>query len=172
MKNGFTLIELLVALVLASLLVIATSGSLGLLAKHNKALEENGATEAWISQLQDLLRHDLENAVDIELSKEQLQIKGFNASEIHGGSFLKNQTTVYKIAELDSEFWLVREKDSEPDRYDLIARGVKSIELMLPLDDEYLNSYEGPAIGGTEWRLKDGEGKTVCRFFVTTSAGG
>ena len=169
-RTGFTLIELLVALVLASLLMVATSGSLGLLAKHNKALQENGATEAWVGQLQDLLRHDLSNAFDIELSADRLQIKGFNASS--DNQFLQNQVTVYRIVELDDQSWLVREAGNGTTDYEFVACGVSSIELMVPLDDEFLSSYEGPAIGGMKWRLLDAEQKILCRFFVTTAAGG
>jgi len=65
-RRGFTAVELVVSMVLASLLMIALMGIVRGLDVKTKALVGKRVKPAWQSVLDRVLRHDFENATEIE----------------------------------------------------------------------------------------------------------
>ena len=143
-RTGFTLIELLAASALAALLMLVLFQVIGSLGRTRAAMskaasEASGpaARIAWKSDLLDLLRWDLANAVTIQLEPNRATIEGTGA--LDRGSLTAGQepvTVVYAIERRGPHSCLVRRQSARGTATnaagwsDLVCAYVSAFELL------------------------------------------
>ena len=108
-RGGFTAVELVVSMVLASLLMIALMGIVRGLDVKTKALVGKRVKPAWQSVLDRVLRHDFENATEIEHVGNSFVLRGYGGKSASNG--LANWTRAeitYELVPSPGGAWLVR----------------------------------------------------------------
>ncbi|MCA9264566.1 MAG: hypothetical protein KDA60_11980 [Planctomycetales bacterium] len=137
---AFTTIELLASLTLTSLLLVAVLGLVGLLAKGREELSQQATSNYPPIAVESLLRDDLANSTQYELTVTELKLLGhaarWKASTVHTHRPTEIVYSVFQLA--DGDTWLRREEvllDSESNKnrtVQLVMQGVTQIRFQLP----------------------------------------
>lgn len=143
--RAFSLVELLAALALASVLMVAVMQVTASLGRMGGAMERRGdAGSLWRSDVRDLLRSELEQAMFAVADVDELHLEGMIGL---GGASRDPVLVAYRLIRLDDNEpgLLVREqrrlldRTSRPDRRDLVVANVRRFE------PELLEPGERPA---------------------------
>lgn len=138
-----TVVELLVATALASMLIVALLGILGILAEKRKLLIDESAFVPWHVRLERQLRFDLGNARRFELSPDRLRLLGYAGRNFETGRPTHRRTeVVYRLAPAAGKVWLVRD-ESQLDslsnanrRTEIVCSGIGAMAMDVPGERE------------------------------------
>jgi len=126
-RRGLTAVELLVAAALASMLMVAVLGILGILAAKRKVLVDEAPFAPWQRGLAERLRRDLSNARRFELTPDRLRLVGYGSRD-----FDTRQPThrpaevVYRVSRAAGKTWLMREET----HLDLLSNANRQTEIV------------------------------------------
>jgi hypothetical protein len=134
-----TAVELLVATALASMLMVAVLGILGLLAAKRKVLVDEAPVALWQRGLVEQLRRDLSNARRFELAPDRLRLLGYGSR----GSNTRQPThrpaeVVYRVTRASGRSWLIREEiqldlmSNANRQTEIVCGGLSTIAMEIP----------------------------------------
>lgn len=137
--RGFSAVELLMALTLATILMGAVLGLLGVLAEKRRVLVERTDHVAWHDALVEQLRQDLADARRFEVGADRLRLLGYGAKDPATHRALHQPSEVlYETVSIDDHTWLVRtetaldSRSQRNSRRELVCRGVTEMTIELP----------------------------------------
>ena len=149
-KKGFTLSELLVAIIVLSLMTVMLATGAGLAARSYRTLTDESNAQVLVSTFASMLRNELSNAKDVELSDGVYTYQKGESNSLMGmKTDSKNQVM---IGELGNEKVLISNVTATNDLYVSVESieysdaeklfSVKGIAARRKSDDEVISSIE------------------------------
>lgn len=153
-RTGFTAVELIVSMLLASLLMVALMGIVRGLDVKTRALVGKRVKPTWQNVLDRVLRHDFENAAEIEHVGNSFILRGYGGRDASSGlANWKRAEITYELVPSQSGHWLVRIEKPETEspnptkQVDFVLGGVTGFSLRV--SDGVANVRTGQAISST-----------------------
>lgn len=158
---GFTLVELMVVIVLigllagavtlASMLMVAVLGLLGLLAAKRQVLVDESHFASWHHPLVEQLRRDLTGARRFELARDRLRLVGYGGRDFdtHLATH-RPAEVVYRLTRAAGRTWLLREEiqldlmSNANRQTEIVCCGPSTIAMHIPGRPERSPRRSGP----------------------------
>lgn len=139
------------AVTLASMLMVAVLGILGILAEKRKVFVDQAPSAPWHRPLVDQLRRDLSSARRFELAPDRLRLVGYAGRDLRTRRPTQRPAeVVYRLTRAAGRAWLVRE-ETQSDvlsnanrRAEIVGRGPTAIAMDVPGQREQSPRRSGP----------------------------